>query len=106
MNDEQMNAIVISASQRILTRMRIYRFASYLVAISFGYLFAYVLMNEPVLNTGVVTILAGSGVGVFSAVAVINASSAEIINQKMVVRLAKEGLMGQMMKILSEGEDE
>ena len=105
MNDEQMNAIVISASQRILTRMRLYRFSSYLVAIAFAYIFAYVLMNEPVLNTGVVVLLVGSAVGLFSAVALLNAVGVEITNQKMVVKLAKAGLMGEIVKMMTKGEN-
>lgn len=105
MNDELTNEIVLSASRGILRRMRWYRFFVYLVGISFGYGFIYVLTNEPVLNTGVVVLLVGSAVGVFSAVSLLNAVGVEITNQKMVVKLAKAGLMAEIVKVMNGKEN-
>jgi hypothetical protein len=105
MNDELTNEIVLSASRGILRRMRWYRFFVYLVAVSFCYGFAYVLVNEPVLNTGVVVLLVGCAVGGFSAVALLNAVGVEITNQKMVVKLAEAGLMAEIVKIMNGKEN-
>jgi hypothetical protein len=105
MSDELTNEIVLSASRGILRRMRWYRFFVYLVAVGFGYGFVYVLTNEPVLNTGVVVLLVGSAIGVFSAVALLNAVGVEITNQKMVIKLAKAGVMSEIVRIMNGKEN-
>lgn len=105
MNDDLTNEIVLSASRGILRRMRWYRFFVYLVGVSFGCGFVYVLTNEPVLNTGVFFLLLGSAIGVFSAVSILNAVGAEITNQKMVVKLAEAGVMSEIVRIMNGKEN-
>lgn len=99
-SDEIANELVYHTAKSRLRRYRWYRFGTQMTTLSFAVGFAFVLLNEPVLTTGVVMMLVGTLIGVFASFSMTQAVSAQVVTEKMIVELAKLGLMGSIVALM------